>query len=125
MPIEEDDSFVSLVAEKQHRELMGAIKTLVSALQKLESNDTKAYQAIHKNSESIVSLIGRISEQKPPEMPNINISQDAVIAELRNLCYEFKELTQAIKNKKTVQWEFSIERGFGNNIEKIKAKPNE
>ena len=119
----EDDDFVRLLAEKQHREFMSAIRTFVATLEKLESNDASTTRSIQKHSQSMIELMDRITQQKPPEAPAINLNQEAVISELRNLCSEFKELTQAINNKKPIQWEFSIERGYGNNIEKITAKP--
>jgi len=119
----EDDDFVRLLAEKQHREFMSAIRTFVATLEKLESNDANTTRSIQKHSQSVVDLMERLTQQKPPEAPAVNLNQEAVIAELKNLCYEFKELTHAINNKKPVQWDFSIERGFGNNIDKITAKP--
>jgi len=120
MQVEEDDNFVRLLAEKQHREFMSAIRTFVATLEKLESNDTSTTRSIQKHSQSVIDLMDRITQQKPPEAPAVNLNQDAVIVQLKELCHEFEELTTAINNRKQID-EFIIERGFGNNIDKIKV----
>jgi len=71
------------------------------------------------------------------QMPDIHLNQDEVIKELQNLSVQFspvleelkslsvkfKESIDLIQNKKPVEWEFTIDRGFNNRIEKIIAKP--
>jgi hypothetical protein len=117
---DEDEDFEKLLAEKQHRELMGTIRSLMDVLQKLESSDTIVTRSIQKHSDKISDLLEKYT---PPKAPDVYINQEPVIKELKNLCYEFKELTDVLKNKKPIEWEFKVDRGYGNTIEKITATP--
>jgi len=137
MPELEDDEFEKLIVEKQHREMMSSLRLLVGTLEKLESSDASVARSILKQSQDIVSFIDKVSLQKPMQMPDIHLNQDEVIKELQNLSVQFspvleelkslsvkfKESIDLIQNKKPLEWEFTIDRGFNNRIEKIIAKP--
>lgn len=123
MTEDEDEDFERLLAEKQHREFMGSIKSLVEVLQKLESSDTLVTNSIQKHSERVSQLLNQIATLPQPESPDIYLNQDPVVAAIKDLCKEFRDLTESLNNKKPVEWEFKVERGYGNNIEKITAKP--
>jgi hypothetical protein len=137
MPIEEeleDSEFEKLLHEKQHKEMMSSLRLLVQCIEKLESSDAIVTKVIQKQSQEVVSFIDRLSDQKPP---NINVNQDKVIKELNNLSatitpvlselkdlsVKFKESIDVIQNKKPIEWEFTVDRGYNNRIEKIIAKP--
>ena len=127
---------LKLLLEKQHREMISSLRLLVSALEKVGSNDANVIRAIQENSANVVEFIDKVSSQSPSQ-PNITVNQEQVATEVKNLTNQlipfmeelqslsikFKESIDAIQNKKPVEWEFVIDRGFNNRIEKIIAKP--
>lgn len=133
----EDEEFEKLLLEKQHREMISSLRLMVTALEKVGSSDAAISRAIQQNSENIIEFVKKIADQKPVQLPEINLNQDQVITEikrlsdqlvpfveeLKSLSVKFKESVEAIQNKKPTEWEFIIDRGFSNRIEKITAKP--
>lgn len=133
----EDEEFEKLLLEKQHREMISSLRLMVTALEKVGSSDAAISRAIQQNSESVIEFVRKIADQKPAQLPEINLNQDQVITEikrlsdqlvpfveeLKSLSVKFKESVEAIQSKKPTEWEFIIDRGFSNRIEKITAKP--
>lgn len=127
----EEDEFEKLLLEKHHREIVSALRLL---LDKVGSSDAAVISAIRQNSDSVIEFINKVSTQPTP---NINLNQDQVTREVKNLSNQlipfmqelqslsvkFKQSIDAIQSKPPVEWEFTIARGFNNRIEKIIAKP--
>lgn len=130
----EDDEFEKLLLEKQHREMISSLRSLISTLEKVGHSDAVITRTIQQNSENIVRFIEKVTSQKPPE---ISLNQDQVIYEIQKLSAQmtaftedlkllsskFQQSIEHIQNKKPVEYEFIIDRDFGNRIEKVIAKP--
>lgn len=125
MAEEEDEDFEKLLAEKQHNETIKTLKSINIALGKLESSDLSVSKAIQKQSQEIVDLVEKLLSHQEPTVvrsPDVYVNQNEVIAELRSLALSIKESIESMREKKITEWEFTVERGYGNNIDKIKAR---
>lgn len=77
----EDDKFEQLLADKQHRQLMGAIRQLISSLKNDQNEDSKISQAITKYNQDLSLLLGRIETalgkpQKDLPTPQVNVTNN-------------------------------------------------
>ena len=118
-----DEAFEKKYADKQHNQLMGAFRELISTIKKAETNDGKVLQTISENNSSLNVFLDKVKDlSKPQEIsvnaPPVNINQDEVVKELKLVVEELKN--KNLPNEKE-EWEFKIVRGYSGNIDKVIA----
>jgi len=77
----EDSKFEQLLADKQHRQLMGALRQLISSIKNDQESDTKISQSITKYNQDLSLLLGKIEKvldkpQKELPTPQVNLTNN-------------------------------------------------
>jgi len=75
----EDEEFEKLLMEKQHREMISSLTMIVKTLEKVGSSDAAITRAIQQNSESVIEFVRKIADQKPAQLPEINLNQEGLL----------------------------------------------
>ena len=123
----DDEKFEQMLADKQHKQLMVALRELIGTIKKSENNDGKMLQTISDNNSSINTSINvfldKVKDLSKPQTisvnaPSVNINQDEVVKELKLVVEELKN--KNLPNEKE-EWEFKIVRGYSGNIDKVIA----
>lgn len=128
MPINEieDDDFDALLAEKRHKEVTGALKSVALSLQK--ETHMEVVSAIEKQTKVVERFVESISkiENKPNGDVRLEVNQAQVVQSIsemgQSILEGLKELKESLnKTSQPKQWEFKVIRGYGGVIEKITA----
>lgn len=113
-----DIEFDRLVSDKRHKEIIGALKTLISEFQKPQDNSVK--EAIHNQLKVLESLVKVLTSTPPPAPPVVNVHSDP--SELVNAIKNLPIPSSAAPAEHHKEWEFNVLRNRGGLIESITAK---
>ena len=119
----EDERFEQMLADKQHKQLMVALRELIGAIKKAEMNDGKMLQTISDNNGSLNVFLQKVGDLTKPQAisvnaPSVNVNQDEVVRELKLVIQELKN--NKPPNEKE-EWEFKVIRSYGGSIDKVIA----
>ena len=116
-----------ILAEKRHKELIGAIKTLASEF-KLPEPDKSAADAINKHIKTIEGLVAKL---KMPEIPapivNVETNTDGIISSISDIADRISSSLSVLKQTADLrprEWTFTVDRDFSGMIKSIIAKAN-
>lgn len=133
MDVVRDSEVEGILARKRHKELIGAINTLVTEFQQKEPDqggDT-IKQAISQHIQTVEKLVSTLSNLPKPEKPVINIetNNDTIIASLNDIADRIsaslsalKQSVPAVVDTRPREWTFTVTRNFLGVIETITAK---
>ena len=123
----EDEKFEQLLADKQHKQLMGALHTLVYKLSKDAEGDKKSDENISQLSKNLVLFLGKFEawqnrpeKELPTPQVTVNQNQEEVVRLLKLVIDELKN-NKPVEEVESKEWEFKVIRGYGGNIEKVNA----
>jgi DNA-binding Lrp family transcriptional regulator len=122
-----DWEFEKLLLEEQHKKMLAAIKEVAKVLDKHEKSSADVARLITSNEKLMESFLNKLKEITTPNValnPNINVNQDAVVAEIGKMTKELCEkLDKPVSAEPTVkEWQFTVVRNQGGTIQSITAK---
>jgi len=126
----EDEQFEKLLADKQHKELMGSIKQLISSIKEDTNSDKEVMKFIKQQGDAIASFTNKLNEVSKP---NIAAPQVAVNVDLKSLNDSLKKveqccdttnlLLQKLIDIRMADIEMSVERNtYSDLISKVTAR---
>lgn len=122
----EDDDFYELLAEKRHKEVTGALKSIALSLSK--DANTEVMSAIERQTKVVERFLENISKVENKEKGDVRleVNQAQVVSSIKemgqSILQGLNDLKESLnKNSQPKKWEFKVIRGQGGVIDKITA----
>ncbi len=120
----EDEKFESLLADKRHKELTGALKGIATHLSK--DNDKAVVEAINGQADKIGELVKAIQDMPKPEKANVNVELNPkeFVTSVQKICEDIvasnNKVIEALENR-LLPDSFDLVKGYGGTTQSVKV----
>lgn len=132
MPVDimdnEDSVFESRLADRRHKELVNALRGILTELQKDDGTGDIVSKSIDKQSEKIMKCLEELKNIPKQELPEINVetNQQQVVQSINGIGESIVQSLLTIKESMNLpqqkkEWTFKVKRNNAGYIESITA----
>jgi hypothetical protein len=118
----EDELFADLLADKRHKELVGALRVISTSLNK--EDNTAIVDAIYAQGLNTDKLIGLIKQAQRQEQPIVDINNDKISDALNQICIDIiasnNKVIEALEGR-LLPDTFEMLREYGGVVQSVKV----
>jgi hypothetical protein len=118
----EDELFADLLADKRHKELVGALRVISTSLNK--EDNTAIVDAIYAQGLNTDKLIGLIKQAQRQEQPIVDINNDKISDALNQICTDIiasnNKVIEALEGR-LLPDTFEMLREYGGVVQSVKV----